>query len=183
MKNGRLSISTFTGIALCVLTLTLFGVALGSHSEQPSGRIKVNGTVKIDGRAAAEGDTVSSGSTVETAKGSSAVVSLGKLGRVEVHENTNMKLTLEPFTVTAMLSQGRVRVSSSSGVSAKVDTSDAEVLSVGSNEYVVDVTCGNTFVAVKRGTVELRAGSTVKQIAAGNQDTAGVGRPGCKPRG
>jgi hypothetical protein len=34
---------------------------------------------------------------------------------------------------------------------------------------------------VKKGTVELRAGSTVKQIAAGNQDTAGTATPGCTP--
>jgi hypothetical protein len=49
------------------------------------------------------------------------------------------------------------------------------------NEYIVDTSCGNTFVSVKKGQVELRAGSTVKQIAAGNQDTAGQGRPGCTP--
>jgi len=184
------------------------------------GKLRVNGTVKVNGQPAATGDIVATGSTVETAKGSSAVVSLGKLGRVEVHEsstaklefdlisinvqngaksssvvslgklgrveaheNTNVNITTEPSTQTAMLSAGRVRVSSSSGVTSSVRTSDGEIVSLGSTEFVVDVTCGNTFVAVKRGTVELRAGSTVKQIAAGGQDTAGTARPGCSVRG
>jgi len=35
------------------------------------------------------------------------------------------------------------------------------------NEFTLDTGCGNTLVAVKKGSVELRAGSTVKQIAAG----------------
>jgi hypothetical protein len=49
------------------------------------------------------------------------------------------------------------------------------------NESTVDTSCGNTLVSVKKGSVELRAGGTVKQIAAGSQDSAGTARPGCTP--
>ena len=111
-------------------------------------------------------------------------MSLGKLGRVEVFPSTTMKLTFaDPNVAVAMLDQGRVRISSSSNVSASTTTNDGEIKTVGNqrNEYIVDTSCGNTFVSVKKGTVELRAGSTVKQIAAGNQDTAGTARPGCTP--
>jgi ferric-dicitrate binding protein FerR (iron transport regulator) len=85
----------------------------------------------------------------------------------------------------SMLEAGRVRVSSSSNVAASVTTKEGQVVSTGNqrNEFTVDTGCGNTFVAVKKGTVELRAGSTVKQIAAGNQDSAGQARPGCTPAG
>lgn len=84
-----------------------------------------------------------------------------------------------------MLSQGRVRLSTPSGsatpTTATATTNDGSVVSIGRQaaEFLVDVTCGNTFVAVKKGRVELRAGSTVKQIAAGGQDTAGTATPGC----
>ena len=62
-------------------------------------------------------------------------------------------------------------------------TNDGTIATTGNqrNEYIVDTSCGNTFVSVKKGRVELRAGSSVKQIAAGNQDTAGTARPGCTP--
>jgi ferric-dicitrate binding protein FerR (iron transport regulator) len=85
--------------------------------------------------------------------------------------------------MVSMLEAGRVRVFSSSGTSAKATTNDGEVVPTGArvNEFTVDTSCGNTFVAVKKGQVELRAGGTVKQIAAGGQDTAGVKTPGlCK---
>jgi ribosomal 50S subunit-recycling heat shock protein len=220
MNTGKLrSRIARIGLGLSLLIMIITIVTAQEAQAEKVGQLKVKGTVKINGQPAASGDIVASGSTVETGAKSSAVVSLGKLGRVEVqesstakleydltsvgvetgahsssvvslgklgrveaHESTNVKITAQPQTQTAMLSAGRVRVSSSSGVTSKVVTSDGEVISLGSTEYIVDVTCGNTFVAVKRGTVELRAGSTVKQIAAGGQDTAGTARPGCTVR-
>jgi hypothetical protein len=100
--------------------------------------------------------------------------------------DTKMTLSFGDSDVSvSMLDAGRVRTSSSSNITAKVTTNDGQIISTGNqrNEFVVDTSCGNTFVAVKKGTVELRAGSTVKQIAAGNQDTAGTARPGCTPAG
>jgi hypothetical protein len=51
------------------------------------------------------------------------------------------------------------------------------------NTFTVDTECGNTLVSTQTGKVELRAGGSVKQIAAGSQDTAGTAKPGrCKDR-
>ena len=179
-------IRTQIGFAAGLLFVTAFAVAGNSFTQavQISGKVtlkQADGTVTVDGRPAAKGDEIASGATVQTAKGSSAVVSLGKLGRVEVVEETTMKLTYtDSGFAVAMLSQGRVRVSSSSGV---VTTGDGQITTVGRprTDFLVDTTCGNTFVAVKVGRVELRAGSSVKQIAAGGQDTAGTATPGCTP--
>ncbi|HEV7397105.1 MAG TPA: hypothetical protein VGN86_11385 [Pyrinomonadaceae bacterium] len=184
--------------------------------QAPAGTLRSSGKVQVDGKDATPDLAVNSGSTVQTAKGSSAVVSLGKLGRVEVqpgssvklsldgstigietakgsavvslgklgrvevHEGSTIKLTADTASVTTMLSAGRVRVSSSSGMTATVSTKDGQVVAVGANEFVVDVSCGNTAVRVNSGTAELRAGSGTKQIAAGNQDSAGTAKDGCK---
>ena len=154
-------------------------------SQKDQGKfLQIQGQVTVNGAQAISGATVFSDSTVTTAARSSAVVSLGKLGRVEVLPQSTMKLVFSDENVSAgMLDQGRVRISSSSNVTAKATTRDGEVISTGNqrNEFIVDTSCGNTFVSVKKGTVELRAGSTVKQIAAGNQDSAGTARPGCTP--
>ena len=172
-----------------VLLLTVSAVA-GTVPPQAAGKggklLQIEGQVTVNGTAAVSGATVSSGSTVTTAARSSAVVSLGKLGRVEVMPDTKMTLSFGDSDVSvSMLDAGRVRISSSSNVAAKVTTNDGQIITTGNqrNEFSVDTSCGNTFVAVKKGTVELRAGSTVKQIAAGNQDTAGTARPGCTPAG
>ena len=180
--------------AFSILLLTAIAGFVGAFQEAraqiPTATGKVtlkqaDGTVTVNGTSAISGATVFSDSTVTTAKGSSAVVSLGKLGRVEVQEETTIKLTYTDEGYTVMLSQGRVRLSTPSGsatpTTATATTNDGSIVSTGRQaaEFLVDVTCGNTFVAVKKGRVELRAGSTVKQIAAGGQDTAGTATPGC----
>jgi ferric-dicitrate binding protein FerR (iron transport regulator) len=149
----------------------------------PSGTLSATGEVSVNGTSAISGATVFSDSTVTTAKGSSAVVSLGKLGRVEVMPDSTMKLNFSANSVSvSMLEAGRVRVSSSSGTGATATTKDGEISAKGAraNEFAVDTSCGDTLVAVKKGKVELRAGNTVKQIAAGSQDSAGTATTGCK---
>ena len=147
-----------------------------------SGELSVSGQVTVNGQSAISGATVFSDSTVETAKGSSAVVSLGKLGRVELLPGSIMKISFNETGMTGMLSAGRVRVSSSSGISAIVETKDGSVIAdnTQANAFTVDTECGNTIVATQVGKVELRAGSSVKQIAAGSQDTAGQAAPGTR---
>ena len=175
--------------SLIVLGLMMATVVFGAHPYQVlqiSGKVtlkQADGSVMVDGQPAKLKSDISSGSTVTTAKGSSAVVSLGKLGRVEMMPDSTMKLEYgNTGGATAMLSQGRVRVSSSSGVSATVKTGDAEIISNPNRagRFTVDVSCGDTLVSVQSGRVELRAGNSVKQIAAGGQDTAGTAQPGCK---
>jgi hypothetical protein len=175
---GRSAISLCLAIAV-VCTYSM--VALAAQSS-PSGELTVVGEVTVNGTNAISGATVFSDSTVTTAKGSSAVVSLGKLGRVEVMPESSLKLSFTETGVSGMLSAGRVRLSTSSGTSASVTTKDGMAVANNNspNVFVVDVECGNTVVATQTGQVELRAGSAVKQIAAGNQDTAGTAQPGSR---
>jgi len=177
-------ISSLIGLSLMTATV-VFG-ARPYQVTQVNGKVtlkQADGSVMVDGQPAKLNSAISSGSTVTTAKGSSAVVSLGKLGRVEVMPSSTMKLEYgNTGGASAMLSQGRVRVSSSSGVSATVKTGDAEIISNPSraSRFTLDVSCGDTLVSVQSGRVELRAGNSVKQIAAGGQDTAGQAGPGCQ---
>jgi ferric-dicitrate binding protein FerR (iron transport regulator) len=153
--------------------------------QQPSGQLTTTGKVKVDGHDVGSGFTISTGSTTTTAKGSSAVVSLGKLGRVEVFPSSSVDLDFDNGTIKVKLEAGRVRVSSGSGISASVSTRDGEVVGDKTQEdtFTVDTECGNTVVSTQTGKVELRAGGTVKQIAAGSQDSAGTAKPGrCKGR-
>jgi len=170
-------------IAAFVVVPVTMGVTSSTQTRTgPTGRLAVIGQVSVNGTSANSGATVFSDSTVTTAQNSSAVVSLGKLGRVEVMPSSSAKLTFSDTNISvAMLDSGRVRLSTSSGVTGGATTNDGSIVTVGErmNEFTVDTTCGNTLVSVKKGTVELRAGSTVKQIAAGGQDTAGTARPGC----
>lgn len=175
------------------ITLALAGAILSMYSmvslaapaqgqTGPSGDLSVVGEVSVNGTSAISGATVFSDSTITTAQGSSAVVSLGKLGRVEILPNSSLKLSFTDTGLNARLDAGRARLSTSSGISASVMTKDGAAVADNSqpNVFTVDVECGNTVVATQSGRVELRTGNTVKQVAAGSQDMAGQAAPGTR---
>ncbi|HEV7475680.1 MAG TPA: hypothetical protein VGN90_16615 [Pyrinomonadaceae bacterium] len=87
---------------------------------EPIGQLTVTGMVKVNGHPAATGDIVASGSGVQTAAKSSAVVSLGKLGRVEAQAGTTMKLIYDDSSITIVLGDGSVRVQTGPGVAATI---------------------------------------------------------------
>jgi hypothetical protein len=97
------------------LGLLFLFVSLGVSSAQAQTAANISivsgsGQITVNGRPAAVGDTFSSGAVVETGQKSSAVVSLGKLGRVEVTEDTKVTLTFNDSSITILLSRGTVKV-------------------------------------------------------------------------
>ena len=170
---------SLTVAILCVYSM----VALAAPGQQgPSGQLSVVGEVAVNGTNAISGATVFTDSTITTAQNSSAVVSLGKLGRVELLPNSSVKLSFTDNTVSAMLDAGRVRLATSTGVAATVATKDGSAVADNNqpNVFTVDVECGNTQVATQTGRVELRAAGGVQQVAAGTNASAGTAQPGSR---
>lgn len=181
--NSRNWSRTVVTIGLAVAIVCAYSmVALAAPQQQPSGELSVVGEVSVNGAKAISGATVFTDSNITTAQNSSAVVSLGKLGRVELMPNSSLRLSFTDKGVTGTLDAGKVRFSTSTGIAASVMTKDGTAVADNNlpNVFVVDVDCGNTLVSTQSGRVELRAGSTVKQIAAGSQDTAGTAQPGSR---
>lgn len=186
-------------LMFCVSLALLGGVSAlalpATGNEEQIGLLTVTGTVTVNGKPAATGDIVASGSQVQTTKGSSAIVSLSKLGRVEVGPSTSMKViyidtstTHNTASFSVLLGDGSARVSTGDELGFFVDcfvqsglTATRPSLRKGKQVFTVDTTCGNTSVSVEKGQVELRTAKSLKEIAAGSQDTAGQARPGCTP--
>ncbi len=173
-------------IAFClaIAILSVYSmVSLASQGQTgPSGELSVSGQVTVNGQSAISGATVFSDSTITTAPNSSAVVSLGKLGRVELLPGSSARINFTDASVTVALDAGRVRVSSPAGVSASVVTHDGTAVAdnAQADSFTVDVECGNTIVATQVGNVQLRAGGNAKQIAAGQTGDAGTAQPGTR---
>jgi hypothetical protein len=170
------------GLAVAVLSVYSMVVLAAPGQKGPSGELSVSGQVTVNGQTAISGATVFSDSTITTAANSSAVVSLGKLGRVELLPSSSVKLSFTDSGIAALLDAGRVRLSTPAGVAATVTTKDGTAMadSAQAAAFTVDVECGNTIVATQAGSVQLNAGGSTKQIAAGNQDTAGTAAPGTR---
>jgi hypothetical protein len=174
------SLTVLTATAIwCVYSM----VALAAPKDI-TGEISVTGQVTINGQNAVTNSSVVSGSTITTGANSSATVSLGKVGRVEISPDSSIMLKFNDNSITGVLSAGDVRVSNSIGVAATITTKDAAVIADAgqANNFEVGVECSHTHVNSFIGLVTMRSGTTDKQVSAGTD--ASVGNPsqaGCKP--
>jgi len=170
-------------LVLCLAVAGLNLCAKVTHTnaapQEPAGALIVTGRVQVDGKVVNSGDTLSSGATVTTAKNSSAVVSLGKLGRVEVFPESTLVLSFTETGMTAHSRNGNLQIAQLSSFTASVLTDDGEVVADGgqANTFTVNTRCGNTVVSTQSGRVEMRAGGEVKQVPAGSQASVGKVKP------
>jgi len=166
--------------SLAVAVFSVYSmVALAAPGAKASGEISVSGQVTVNGQKVISGGTLFSDSAITTADQSSAVVSISKLGRVELSPNSSLRLSFADNSLTAMLETGTARVSTLAGISVNLTTKDGAVVVDGSQatSFTVNATHGRTFVATESGLAQFRAGNTVKQIAAGESATAGMPSP------
>lgn len=154
------------------------------------GEITVTGQVTVNGQSVVSGSTIAPGSSIVTGANSSAIINLGKNGRVELLSDTNFSLKFTSNSIIGILSAGKVRVSNAAGVATSVNTRNATVVadSGQSNSFGVDVGCSDevrctqTYVETTSGLVNLRSGATDKQVVAGTDATFGnPSQTGCKP--
>ena len=163
----------------CVFSM----VALAVPTEL-SGVVTITGQVSVNGQTAVSNSTIMSGATVTTAKGSNAVVSLGKLGRIEIQEESTLSLRFSSSGVNAMLDAGTVRVSITSDMGSTVITSNATFVGDGGqpNNFVVAVECSQSHLDTTSGVVTMNEDGKVQQVVAGTSAVAGLAKAGCTPR-
>jgi len=100
-------------------------------NSQLNGQLIANGPVTVNGNKAITGTTVFNGSNiiVDCAKGNSAVVNLGKLGRVELVAGTKMTLRFTEGLISGDLQDGKAVISTPQDVRVEVKTPDGVVTS------------------------------------------------------
>jgi hypothetical protein len=176
----RKLIASFTAVAVfCVSS----SIALAG-TKDVTGEITVTGQVTVNGQPAVSNSTIVSGSTVVTGANSSAIISLGKVGRIEVLADSNIVLNFSDNNIVAILSSGKAKVANAAGVATTVTTKDATVIADSSqaDNFLVEVECSHTHIDTIAGMVTMREGTSDKQIAAGTSASAGnLAQTGCAP--
>ena len=179
-KCIRKVITSCTAVAmLCVYSMVALAVPQNVTAE-----ISVTGQVTVNGQPAISNSTIVSGSTIVTGANSSAVISLGKTGRVEVLADSNLVLNFSATSIVGILSTGKARVSNAPGVAATITAKDATVIADAgqADTFLVEVECSHTHVDTTVGMVTMREGASDRQVAAGTSATAGnLSQTGCKP--
>ena len=170
--------SIAAGVAVAVLSVYSM-VVLAAPGAKASGELSVSGQVTVNGQKVISGGTLFSDSAIVTADQSSAVLSISKLGRVELAPNSSLRVSFVDHSLTAMLETGSANVSTLAGISVNLTTKDGTVLVDGSQatSFTVNAMRGRTSIATNSGLAQLRAGGTLKQIAAGESATAGTPTP------
>ena len=148
------------------------------------GEITVTGQVTVNGQPAVSNSTVLSGSTVVTGADSTAVINLGKAGRVELGADSSVTLRFTDDSIVGMVSQGKVRVSNAAGVATTFTSKDTTIIADAgqADSFGMEVECSHTHVDTTAGLVTMREGTNDKQVVAGTTAVAGnLSQTGCKP--
>lgn len=168
---------TPVALALAIAIFSMYSmIGVYAQTSALSGSLSVAGDVTVNGARAISGATIYSGSTIVTSKDSSAVINLGKAGRIELQPNSSARISFNTNAgVNAGLDAGRVRLSLQPNFASTVTATSGTAIadSTQANTYSVDVSCGDIKVATEAGQVELRADNAVKQVAAGQTGVAG----------
>jgi hypothetical protein len=101
-----------------------------SGNSQLTGQLIANGPVTVNGNKAITGTTVFNGSNVavDCAKGNSAIVNLGKLGRIELVAGTKMTLRFSNGLISGNIQDGKANISTPDGVKVEINTPDGGVV-------------------------------------------------------
>ncbi len=154
-------------------------VVLASPGAKASAELSVSGLVTVNGQKAISGGTLFSDSKISTGEKSSALVSLGKLGRVDLEQTSDLHLKFSNSSISGLLETGSANVSTLPGVTVNLSTKDGMIVVDGNDatSFTVTTANGSTVVTTTAGVAELRTGNSVKRISAGESATAGLPNP------
>jgi hypothetical protein len=171
-------VTTFGLMVAVFISSTMFVLA-APDSKALAGEIIVSGSgensaVTLNGERAYSGRTFFSNGVIATPETSSAVINLGKLGRINVAPNSLLSLSFTPNSVSGKLSSGQIKVFSSEGVSVNIETSDNVVTNDAnqSGVFTVNVQSGATQAVAESGAITLKNGvpPTAQQTPTDDDD-------------
>jgi hypothetical protein len=184
--GGKIMNHKMTGIkkvtaAVLVATVGIFqslmvGTALAQVSPKMTGGLSVRGSVTLNGVNANDGATVFDGGQIKTGSNGTAIINLGKMGQVELSNDSELILKLDEGIIGGSLRSGRATVSAPAGVGVNLLTADGVAVAEGKDATVlsIDVACGNTRVSSSRSEAKVTSGNRVEMVAAGQEVAVGA---------
>lgn len=169
-----------TSLAIAVF-ITSSMVALATPGNQLMGELIVTGTsatgdiasVSVNGERATSGRSITSSTTVTTPADSSAVINLGKAGRIEIAPNSSLNLNFTENTISAALNDGQVKVSSAAGVATKLATKNGVVTNDAARTSVFAVDTNANTLNAENGVVFLNNEAGVTKVGKQDDDNDG----------
>lgn len=166
-------------VAVAILSVYSMVVLASPAAKAPSAELTITGQVTVNGEAMVSGGTVFSDSAITTAEKSTATVNLAKLGRVDLSQSSNLKLSFTDKSIMGLLENGSAHIATLPGTTVNITTKDGVVVVDGSQatSFTVYVVKGITSVTTTSGVAQFHVGGDVKQVAAGESASAGTPNP------
>lgn len=139
--NSKVWIRKALSLCLTVAILATYSMVALAGTEKIAGELLVSGKsingetpfVKVNGEVAQSGRSIFTSSTIATPQNASAVINLGKIGKIELAPNTILALSFNDKNISGDLLAGRVTVLSASDT-VSVKTQDGKLLQLGIGE-------------------------------------------------
>ncbi len=139
--NSKLWIRKALSTCLLIATVLTYSMVTLASSEKIAGEILITGKnvdgqtpfVKVNGETAQSGRSIFSSSTIATPENAGAIISLGKIGKLELAPNTTLALSFSEKGISGDLMTGRVTVLDAAN-SVVVNTAGGKSVTINSGE-------------------------------------------------
>ena len=160
------------GSSYCLISSTAFAQV----SPKLVGQLSIRGLVTLNGIYTTSGATIFGGGLLKTGTNSSAIISLGKMGQVDLEPDTELTLRLDAGVIGGHLISGRATISAPVGIAVNLATADGVAVVDGKQASIltVNVTFGNTRVASIRSEAKVTVGHQSEVVAAGQEVSIGT---------
>lgn len=139
--NSKLWIRKALSLCLAVAMMATYSMVTLASSEKVAGELLISGKsangqtpfVKVNGEMVQSGLSVFSSSTIATPADASAIINLGKTGKIELAPNTTLSLTFDKKNISGELLAGRLTVLSAADA-VTVKTAEGKTVKLNAGE-------------------------------------------------
>lgn len=136
--NTKTLIRKALSLCLIVAVYATYSMVALAGGEKLAGELLVSGksaSVSVNGQEAQSGRTLFSSSTIATPASTSAVVNLGKLGKLELAPNTTASISFTDSGISGNLMSGKITVLGSAD-SVKITTAENGTVTLNAGQSV-----------------------------------------------
>jgi hypothetical protein len=136
--NSKTLIRKALSFCLMVAIYATYSMVTLASTEKIAGELLISGknsSVKVNGETAQSGRSVFTASTISTPENTSAIINLGKLGKLELAPNTTVNISFTEKGINGDLLSGKITVIGTNNV-VNIRTTEGKIVELNAGESV-----------------------------------------------
>ena len=136
--NSKTLIRKAISLCLLVAVCATYSMVTLASTEKIAGELLISGknsSVKVNGEAAQSGRSIFTASTISTPENTSAIINLGKLGKLELAPNTTANISFTDKGINGDLLSGKITVLGTTDA-VNIKTAEGKTVKLNAGESV-----------------------------------------------